>query len=117
MHFGWHAIWHTVEKVLIIEDAMFRIKKVFENDLIIIWKIEGEISNDRFQFWIDEMNRLITHVKKQIIFDMCDVACIAAAPAQRLIDILTKDVYLLNCPTFVKNMLQSAGLSSQVMDA
>ena len=95
---------------------MFRIKKVFENDLIIIWKIEGEISNDRFQFWIDEMNHLITHVKKQIIFDMCDVACIAAAPAQRLIDILTKDVYLLNCPTFVKNMLQSAGLSSHVLD-
>ncbi len=117
MHFGWHAIWHTVEKVLIIEDAMFRIKKVFENDLTIIWKIEGEISNDKLQFWIDEMNRLIRNVQKQIIIDMCDVACISLAPAQRLVDIIAENVSLLNCPTVVKNMLQSAGLSSHVLDA
>ncbi len=96
---------------------MFRIRKVFENDLTIIWKIEGEISNDRLQSWVDEMNRLVTNVKKQTIFDMRDVVCIGAAAAQWLTDIITKDVYLLNCPTFVKNMLQSAGLSMHVLDA
>ena len=96
---------------------MFRIKKIFENDLTIIWKIEGEISNDRLQFWVDEMNHLITNAEKQVILDMCDVTSMAPTPVQRLMDVITKNVYLLNCPTFVKNMLQSAGLSGHVLDS
>ena len=96
---------------------MFRIKKIFENNLIVIWKIEGEISNDRLQFWVDEINHLITNVQKQVILDMCEVTSMAQIPAQRLIGVITKNVYLLNSPTFVKNMLQSAGLSAHVLDS
>ena len=95
---------------------MFRIKKIFENDLTIIWKIEGEISNERAQFWIEEINRLVTHVRKQIIFDMCAVTFMGSTPAQMFVGLITKNVYLLNCPTFVKNMLQSAGSSLHVLD-
>jgi len=96
---------------------MFRIQKIFENDLTIIWKIEGKIfSNEKSQFWIDEINRLVAHVRKQIIFDMCAVTFMGSTAAQMFVGLNTKNVYLLNCPTFVKNMLQSAGSSLHVLD-
>lgn len=95
---------------------MFRIKKVFENDLTTILKIEGEILDENLQDWIDEIKRSIKLAQKQIILEICHVTFLSPKAVEVLIKLLTKDIFLLNCPTSVKNMLHSAGLSANVLD-
>ncbi len=96
---------------------MFRMKKIFDNDLTTIIKIEGQIPDNESNNWSAEISSLIKQSERQVILEMCDVTFISAKAVQVMMDELTDKVFLLNCPTFVKNMLQSAGLSAHVLDA
>jgi hypothetical protein len=51
-----------------------------------------------------------------VILDFCDVAWISPKAARQLVDGLTKNLLLLNCPTAMKNMACSSGFESQVLD-
>ena len=95
---------------------MFRIKRIFENDLTIIIKIEGEISDENLPDWKNEISRLIELPEREIIFEICYVTFMSPKAVKALIKLLTKKIFLLNCPTFVSNMLHSAGLSANVLD-
>ncbi len=95
---------------------MFRINQIFENELTTIFKIEGEISDGNLHDWTDAINRLIKLPEKQIILEICEVTLMSPKAVQVLIDVITGNVYLLNGPTFVKNILKSAGLSGNVLD-
>ncbi len=96
---------------------MFRMKKIFENDLTTIIKIEGQIPDDELNNWSAEISSLIKQSKQQVILEMCDVIFISAKAVQVMMNELTDKMFLLNCPTFVKNMLQSAGWSDHVLDS
>ena len=45
---------------------MFRIKKIFENDLTYILKIEGEITEENLSVWTDEIRNLINSSNHQV---------------------------------------------------
>ncbi|NIR48985.1 hypothetical protein GWO43_11160 [candidate division KSB1 bacterium] len=92
-------------------------KKIFENDLTTIIKIEGQIPDDELNNWSAEISSLIKQSKQQVILEMCDVIFISAKAVQVMMNELTDKMFLLNCPTFVKNMLQSAGWSDHVLDS
>jgi len=95
---------------------MFRIKRIFENDLTVIIKIEGEISDENLPDWKNEISRLIELPEREIIFEICYVTFMSPKAVKVLIKLLTKQIFLLNCPTSVSNMLHSAGLSANVLD-
>ena len=95
---------------------MFRIKKIYENNLTSIIKIEGEISDENVLDWKNEISRLIELPEREIIFEICYVTFMSPKAVKVLIKLLTKKIFLLNCPTSVSNMLHSAGLSANVLD-
>ncbi|MFQ5865502.1 MAG: hypothetical protein ACE5IW_09770 [bacterium] len=95
---------------------MFRINKIFENDLTVILKIEGELSDKNLQDWSDEINRLIKLFEQKIIVELCKVTSMCPKAVQVLIDLITENIYLLNCPTLAKNMLHAAGLSANILE-
>lgn len=95
---------------------MFRIRKIFENDLTAILKIEGEISNGNLQDWINEIKSFITICNQQIILDICDVTFMSPQAVDMLIELISENIYLLNTPKIVRNILHSAGLSMHVLE-
>jgi anti-anti-sigma regulatory factor len=95
---------------------MFRIKKIFENDLTYILKIEGEITEENLSVWTDEIRNLINSSNHQVILEICEVTYMSPKAVENLIEQLTDDIYLLNCPTFMKNMLHTAGYAKNVLD-
>ncbi len=95
---------------------MFRIKKIYENNLTSIIKIEGEISDENVLDWKNEISRLIELPEREIIFEICYVTFMSPKAVKVLIKLLTEKIFLLNCPTSVSNMLHSAGLSANVLD-
>ena len=95
---------------------MFRITKIFKNKLIFIYKIEGMITEDNLGDWTNEIRPLIKQSDRQIILETCQVTFVSPKAVKFLIDLITKDVFLLNCPTFMKNMLHCVGLSANVLD-
>ncbi len=94
---------------------MFRIERIFENDLTVILKIEGEISDENVPDWKNEISRLMELPEREIIFEICCVTFMCPQAVEVLIKLLTKKIFLLNCPTSVSNMLHSAGLSANVL--
>lgn len=95
---------------------MFRIKKIFDNEIITIYKIEGYIKDSDLEVWSNEIRNFTMNSKQQIILEICDVTYISPKATENLIEMLSEKIYLLNCPTFVKNMLYTAGLSENVLD-
>ena len=94
---------------------MFRIENIFESETTTIIKIEGEITDKDLFAWTKELEHLISISKQQTILETCDVTFISQGAVQSLINLVTKSIYLLNCPASVKNMLHSAGLSSNIL--
>lgn len=95
---------------------MFLIKKIFENDLTTIFKIEGQITNENLVAWANEIRPLTKPSDRQIILETCEVTFMCPKSVEILGEQISDNIYLLNCPTFVKNMLRSAGLSANVLD-
>lgn len=95
---------------------MFRINKIYENELTIIYKIEGEITDKSLRVWAEEVSRIINVYDHNIILEICEVTFISPEAVEFLIHQMKENVYLLNSPTFVRNMLHSAGFSTNVLD-
>jgi len=95
---------------------MFRITKIYENNLTSIIKIEGEISDENVLDWKNEISRLTDLPEREIILEICYVTFMSPKAVKVLIKLLTRKIFLLNCPTSVSNMLHSAGLSANVLD-
>ncbi|MFQ5604872.1 MAG: STAS domain-containing protein [bacterium] len=95
---------------------MFRMKTVYENDLTAIVKIEGEITEEHITCWTEEIRKILQNNQRQIILEICEVTFICPRAVEAFKKLLTSHVFLLNCPTFVKNMLYSAGMSINVLD-
>ncbi|MFQ5865452.1 MAG: hypothetical protein ACE5IW_09515 [bacterium] len=95
---------------------MFRINKIFENECVYIYKIEGDISQENLSDWTKEVTKLSRLCQRQIILELCEVSYMCTKSVEILSEQLTEKTYLLNCPIFIKNMLKTAGRSANVLD-
>ena len=95
---------------------MFLIKKVYENDLTALLKIEGEITNLTVEDWSEALASLLRQTNKHVILDCCDVTFVSPKIAERLLQQMTDRIFLLNCPTAVQNLAHAAGFSKQVLE-
>jgi anti-anti-sigma regulatory factor len=95
---------------------MFLIKKVYENDLTALLKIEGEITEFALEDWAEALASLLRQTKKHVILDCCDANFVSLKVAERLIQQMTDKIFLLNCPTAVQNLVHAAGFSKQGLE-
>ena len=95
---------------------MFLIKKVYENDLTALLKIEGEINDLALEDWAEALASLLRQANKHVILDCCDVSFVSLKVAERLIQQMTDKIFLLNCPRTVQNLVHAAGFSKQMLE-
>lgn len=104
---------------LIKRENMFRIKKVFENLSLVIYKIEGKVTDDSMTIWMNELNALNLQPERQVILDFCQVWSINAVALEFLVTYLSSkvfEVHIINPGMEVRNMLHTAGLSARVLE-
>ena len=107
------------EMNLIITATMFRIKKVFENPKLAIYKIEGKITDESLQVWIDELHALNQLPDRKIILDFCQAWSLSASAIEFLTAYLSNsrpDIQIMNTGIDVRNTLHAAGLSARVLE-
>jgi anti-anti-sigma regulatory factor len=95
---------------------MLRITKAFENDSILIYRIEGKISEETLAVWADELSRWQKVNGHEVILDFSQVWSICTKGVETLIQSMSNDLYVMNCPTDVRNTLHSAGLSARILE-
>jgi hypothetical protein len=94
---------------------MFRIDRVYRNAQVELWKISGEIRLPDLTAWAEALKTLPLDTGGQIILDFCEVAYLSPEAAGRLIERITNDTFIANCPVSVRNMIDAAGLSDQLL--
>jgi len=95
---------------------MLRITKAFENDATSIYKIEGKITEENLDVWADEIQALEKVADRQIILDLSQVWFICTKGIEVLTELMSNNLYLLNCPMEVRNVLHAAGLSARILE-
>jgi len=95
---------------------MFRIDKVFENYQTELIKIEGEIKDSDVKDWAESLQAFVSGSPRQIILEFCGAAFISSKAAEILIQHLAANIFLLNCPAAVKNLVHAAGWSASVLE-
>jgi hypothetical protein len=95
---------------------MYRISRVFETSCAAIVKLAGQVSDADLSFWSSFLKELEAEAWRWIVLDFCDVSCVGRKSAEMLIQTLPKNVLLLNCPIGIKNMADSSGMRSQVLE-
>jgi anti-anti-sigma regulatory factor len=98
---------------------MFRIKKVFENHSLAIYKVEGKVTDDNMLIWSKELNALNRQSNRKVILDFCQVWSINAAALEFLVAFLASkvyDIHIINPGMDIRNMLHTAGLSTRVLE-
>ena len=96
---------------------MFRIEKIFENDTTRIFKFEGEIAADTADDFGAELGAIISSSGTMaIIFDFCCLRHISQKAIKILMSYLSGSVYIMNCPTFVKNILMASRDTENILE-
>ena len=95
---------------------MYRISRVLETPSVAITKIAGQVTDFDLGGWSDFLKELEGETGRWIVLDFCDVSRVDQKPAELLVRTLPQQVLLLNCPTGIKNMADSAGLRTQVLE-
>lgn len=95
---------------------MYRISRVFETSCAAILKIAGQITDFDLAGWSEFHKDLENETGRFVILDFCDVSRVDRKAAEFLVRNLPTHVLLLNCPTGIKNMVESAGLRGQVLE-
>ena len=95
---------------------MYRISTVFETSCVAILKIAGQVTDFDVNGWSEFLKEVKGDTQRHLVLDFCDVSRVDRKPAEMLIGNLPKHALLLNCPTGVKNMADSAGLRDRVLE-
>jgi hypothetical protein len=95
---------------------MYRISRIFETSCAAIIKLAGQVTDFDLSFWSSFLKELEAESERWIVLDFCDVSCVGRKSAEMLVQSLPKNVLLLNCPVGIKNMAESAGLRSHVLE-
>ena len=94
---------------------LFRMRKLFENERLALFKIEGALTRQNAESWEEELTMIIQRTNRPIIFD-----CASLTVNYELTDILrnlmTDQMYFLNLPTPARNILRTAGFGARVLD-
>jgi len=96
---------------------MYRISRVLETSSIAIVKLAGCIADSEVSAWSDFLDELRREKTRHVVLDFCEVSRMGRKAAETLIDLLPHNVLLLNCPIGIKNMISSAGYSSQLLES
>jgi ABC-type transporter Mla MlaB component len=91
--------------------------RVLETPSVAIVKIAGQITDLDLDGWSDFVKQLESEAMRWIVLDFCDVSRVDRQAAALLVETLPKHVLLLNCPIGIRNMADSGGLRSQVLEA
>ncbi len=81
---------------------MFRITKIYENNLTSIIKIEGEISDENVLDWKNEISRLTKLPEREIIFEICYVTFIVSQSRGSPNKTAYKEDFFVELPNFCK---------------
>jgi anti-anti-sigma regulatory factor len=95
---------------------MLRITKAFENDSTSIYKIEGKITQENLEVWAEELRVMQKLTGRQIILDFSQVWSICTKGVKVLVQSMPNELYVMNCPIEVRNVLHAAGLSARVLE-
>ncbi len=95
---------------------MFRIKKIFKNELTTILSIEGDINNGNLVVLKKEISALLQESEQQVILDGSAISFVTPKAVELFNNILSNDIYLLNFPINFRNMLDSAGWSGRILE-
>ena len=94
---------------------MFRIIKAFENSSIILFKLEGEVTDGNFDEVSSVLETTINKQSREIILDLCDLSFLRGSALTVIASQMAKGIYVLNCSTAMKNKLQSIGFLSNIL--
>ncbi len=95
---------------------MFRIQKLFENEQTVIVKAEGEITEAELNDWKKEIAAVASSADQQVILELWSISFMSPKAVEALMQCLSENVYLMNCPVYARNVLQTAGLSDRILD-
>jgi anti-anti-sigma regulatory factor len=95
---------------------MFRIQKTFENTATLIYKVEGRITDENIDSWLQDIRSIGREGERQIILDFCQLWSISAKALDALFGALRDNLYLLNCPMDLRNVLHAAGETSRILE-
>ena len=95
---------------------LFRMRKVFENERLTLFKIEGALTPQNSDFWEEEFAMIRKGIDHPIIFDCASLTTTNYKLRDILRNLMTDQMYFLNLSTPAKNMLRSAGLGTMVLD-
>ena len=95
---------------------MFRAKAVYSNTSTRIVKIEGVIREADILPWSELMTEEINKsAERALILDFSSVGFVDARAVKVLQERITEHVYLLNCSSLVRNILQTTGHNKNVL--
>lgn len=94
---------------------MFRITKAFDNESTEIFRIEGQVSDESLQEWIQEIALLRPANGRTVILDFAQVWFISTKAVVALIDNLSDHCYVMNCGMELRNVLHVSGFSERML--
>lgn len=95
---------------------LFRMRQVFENEQLTLFKIEGALTPQNAEVWEEEFTLIMQRIDHTIIFDCASLNTTSHELTDILQNLMSANMYFLNLPTPARNMLRSAGLGSRVLD-
>lgn len=96
--------------------SLFRMRRVFENEQLTLFKIEGALTPQNAEVWEEEFTLIMQRIDHSIIFDCASLRTTSHELTDILQNLMSANMYFLNLPTSARNMLRSAGLGSRVLD-
>ena len=95
---------------------MFRIQKTFENTSTLIYKVEGRITDENIDSWLQGIRSLGQESERQIILDFCQLWSISTKALDVLFGTVRDNLFLLNCPMDLRNVLRAAGETTRILE-
>jgi anti-anti-sigma regulatory factor len=95
---------------------MFRITKIFDDSLLAIHKIEGKVTDEGLEIWMEALNCLKARAHRKVILDFCQVWSISSQAIDILTTHLSNDIHVMNPCMDIRNRLHSAGFSACVLE-
>jgi hypothetical protein len=95
---------------------LFRMRKLFENERLTLFKIEGALTRQNAESWEEELTMIIQCTNRPIIFDCASLTSVNYEVTDILRNLMTDQMYFLNLPTPVRNILRTAGFGARVLD-
>lgn len=95
---------------------LFRRRKVFENEQLTLFKIEGVLTPQNAALWEEEFSLIMQRIDHPMIFDCASLRTTNHELTDILRNLMSDNMYFLNLPTPDRNVLRSAGLGARVLD-